>query len=285
MKTTFNRISAAAFVAVVTLSLPALPASAVDSTAKPSTFCTRIGSLMSANESTLDAHVATMKSDFAARTAQLGANQQNLDQKVAAARAKTLESFNQKVADLAAQEGLTDAQKTAIETFKTDMTTAEQTRRTAVDAARGTYRTQLKATITNYQTSLTNAVTTYQAAVRSAFSGASTGCGDGSALTTLRTNLKTARETLQASLKRDNIGIKELAQTRRSAVQAANTSFKESVREYTATLTAVLGGGTQAQLNHNNYWWFCRMRIVPSAKATIITQVALISQPPKISDG
>ena len=256
MKRTSKPLTIFVFLAVVLFAVPSAHVSAVTAGTTDSGnggFCVRVATLMSTNEANLEAHVASMQSNFSARMTQLAADQQNIDQKVATARTEAKAQFEQKITAMEAKTGLTAAQKQAIETFKANMEKAESTRETAVDQARETYRTNLADTISGQQTSLQSSVATYQAAIKSAFSTAAASCGDGQALTTLRASVKTARQALETARNADKVGatIKSLAETRRTAVQAANQAFVTAVQQYTQDLTAALAATTTSSSTTN----------------------------------
>ncbi len=204
--------------------------------------CTHITTLQSTNEAEMATHIAIMQTNFATRLAKITTDQAAVDQKVATARVNAHNQFEEKIKSMESQTGLTDTQKQAIETYKTDMNQAETTRETAIDKARTTYRTNLSNSALANQRTLTNAVNVYKTAVQSAFATASTNCGDGTALTTLKASIKTARETLtttRTATKTTN-EIKQYTTTRNDAIKAANKVFTDSVAQYTTTLTSAL---------------------------------------------
>ena len=210
--------------------------------------CTRVATIMSTNEANLAAHIASMNDNFKARLTKMTADKTAIDQKVITERTNAQNQFEQRITEMEAKSGLTDAQKQAISTFKTNMETAEATREAAVDSARDTYRTALMTQVQNHQQALTSDVNAYQVAVQSAFATATQNCGDGTAITTLRAAVKTARGTLSSQRDSAKIAseIKTLAATRNAAIKAANDAFRSAVSTYTAELTTALGATTSS---------------------------------------
>ncbi len=208
-----------------------------------SVACTHITTIESTNKATIATRMAGMQGDFAKRLTTITANKTDVDQKVASARAAANAQFESKIKSLEAQTGLTKIQLQAIATYKTDMQQAEVTREKAVDAARTTYRADLLAEVQTHQQDLSSAVAAYQTAVTAAFTTAATNCGDGTAVATLKTDVKSARETLTTARKSDKAttNIKQLATTRAASIKTANEAFAASVAIYTATLTTALG--------------------------------------------
>ncbi|NTW61630.1 hypothetical protein HGB24_03015 [Candidatus Saccharibacteria bacterium] len=210
-------------------------------------LCERVSTLEDANEMAVGTNMATMRNNFSARLAQINTNKDNIDQQVEIHRQQALAKFEEKIAAMLSKEGLTDAQKQAINTFKTNMETAETAREATIDAARLAYRDGLKTLLTNQQQTLTNAAIAYQEAISNAFKTASTSCSsDSSTITTLKAAIKDARETLETSREsnKDTDAIKTLATTRNTAIQNANEAFKQSAAEYAATLATALNAAT-----------------------------------------
>lgn len=215
--------------------------------------CTRITTLQSTTQATIATHIATMKTDFATRLTGISTRETTVDQSVATARANISTKFAAKVKELEAQAGLTPVQLTAIDAYKADMIKAEATREAAVDAARSAYRTSLAAEVQTHQTSLSSDVAAYQTAVTTAFTTAVANCGDGTALATLRSDVKTAHQTLETARKADKVttDIKAFATTRNDAIKAADTAFATSAAAYTATLTTILEAVTNSPQPNN----------------------------------
>lgn len=244
MKTISNIIKFAGSTGLLVglLIISTLPAYAVPATENTSGACTRIATLGDTSNATISGHIATMNNDFAARTANIANRSTTIDPKVDATRAKATQTFDTKITKIEAQTGLTAVQKTALETYLTNMHTAETTREAAVDAARTTYRTDLVTTVKTHQTNLTAAITTYQNSVSAAFTTAGANCGDGTAMATLKTSVKAARDTLKTARTDTKVAatIHTLITTRNTAIQAADTNFTQSAATYTSTLSAIL---------------------------------------------
>lgn len=117
----------------------------------------------------------------------------------------------------------------------------EKTREQAVDAARSSYRTAYAAQVTTHQAAR-KAATTLQTDILAAFSTAQANCGDGSAVSTLRSSVKKARDTFKSTRTDSAIktNVRQLTATRDSAVKAADSAFKQQLQTETATLKQVL---------------------------------------------
>jgi hypothetical protein len=204
--------------------------------------CLRVASLKNTGEMNVAARIAGMSTGFETRLATLTANQQEVDQKIQDSRMTVTTKFTDKVAELAGKPGLTDSQKAAIETYKTNMLDAEAIRETAVDAARAAYRTALLDKISAHQTALGTAATDFQVDISTAFQAASETCGDDSVMQTLRTTVKAARAAFQKSLDSSRVrsDIQQLAATRRAAVKTANDAFKQSATDLSHNLAEAL---------------------------------------------
>lgn len=208
--------------------------------------CTRIATLGSTNEATIESKKAAMQTDFANRLTKITSERTQVDQKVATFRVNLAKTFDDKVVKLEAQKNLSDTQKAAIETFKTDMTTAEATREKAVDSARQTYREGLLQAINDRQTALASAVNAFQTSVTDAFSTAASNCSDAGAMQTLKTTVKSARETLQGTRNDNKVGstVSQLAATRNASIKAADQAFAQSAASYGKTLATALAATT-----------------------------------------
>ncbi len=234
---------------VVTAIAVTLPAFAVENTT-PGTesgvaTCARITALSSSGRSSVSEKRSTLQTDFSKRLTNISTKQTGIDTKISDGRENASTKFNEKIASLEAQTGLTGAQKDAIATFKAGVAEAITVRKTSVDDARSAYRTALASQISTQQQALSSAVTTYQAAVTSAFTTAVANCTADNVVTTfasLKAGLKTARETLTAARTPDasKDAIKALIETRNTAIKAANQTFKTTVKALAATLKSAL---------------------------------------------
>jgi hypothetical protein len=190
----------------------------------------------------MNERIAAMEVDFQKRLSIISARHDEVDQKVATFRTTALDKFDLKVTELKSKTGLTTEQLTAIDTFVTSMKEAQAARAQAVDSARAAYRAALSEEITAHQARLLQAALVFQRSVSAAFTKAQTNCADKTAGVTLRTEIKTARDVFQTARKAEVTGssVKQLAETRRTAIKAANEEFVKKVKEYTATLKTAL---------------------------------------------
>ncbi len=252
MKATSSRFKAiVASVSTVVLSVfVVVPAFAVETTTgenrdTSATVCSRITTFAKTGKENLSEKRSTLQTDFSKRLSGIATKQTDVDKKVSEARLAAKTKFEEKIAKLEAKEDLTDVQKAAIETYKTEVQAAEVTRAAAIDDARAAYRTGLASLVTTNQQTLSSAVTTYQTAVSTALATATANCTEANAtatLATLKASLKSAREVLNAKRTPDTnkAAIKQLATTRDAAIKAANEAFKTKVTALTVTLKAAL---------------------------------------------
>ncbi len=247
MKTTSKKIITSGIIAPTLVLFTASAAMAINQPTNTgslkSTVCSRIENLQGTNESTVAKHMATLQTNFAARLAKITSNKTENDQKVLTARTNARNQFEEKIKTMESQEGITDVQKEAIETFKTNMEQAKDTRDAAVDNARTKYRTALMKTVSTQQQGLVDASNAYQTSVKSAFQTATANCGDEkTVMTNLRAAIKTTRQTMKdaRSASKATNEVKQFAATRNAAIQTANKTFADSAAKYASTLSAAL---------------------------------------------
>lgn len=130
----------------------------------------------------------------------------------------------------------TDEQKKALADFEAAYKAALAARRTAVDVAISTFRTGVKDAIAGRKTDAETAQKNFQSKVQAAFEKAKASCSSGTAdktvMTTLKSNLQSAKTQLQSDRKSsDKVGttVSQLAQTRRAAVEKAFADFKSAM--------------------------------------------------------
>lgn len=252
MKTVSNKVIIASIISSALLALSTLPVAAISDNASDnsqsgsgtgsSATCTRISSLKNTNESGVAAKITTMQNNFTSNKLKLTENTAEVNQKLATARAAIKSQFEEKIQTMLSQTGLTDAQAQAINTYKIDMDQAEIVRETAVDAARNEYQLALINMVQSQQQNLINAANSYQTTVQAAFNTANTNCSDNNSMSTLRSAVKTARQTLTTARETTQTmtTARQQTTTRNAAIKAANEAFAESVATYSATLTAAL---------------------------------------------
>lgn len=222
------------------------PAIAIPTTDQ-SEACTKADLLQSNNQTRLETHLTTMKTNFAARLTKMTSNKAEIEQKVTTNRLDAKTKFEERIQNLESIAGLTDTQKQAIETYRINMQQAETSRQTAVDSAREQYRAALMNTVTTQQQTLTQAANTYRITVQAAFETAKINCDDGTAMLTLRNTIKTARQTMVSTRTQTELKaqIKQHATIRNEAIKLANDAFKASAKTYTNALIAVLKPTTE----------------------------------------
>lgn len=242
MKAIFNIASVAVVSIVSTISLANVPTYAIE-TVKTEVSCARVASLALTSTAEVTKRLATMQSNFIKRLADVNSRHDEVDQKVATVRTEATSKFDAKLVALKAQTGLTTAQLAAIDTFGTGVHDAQDVRRAAVDAARDAYRSALAGAISANQTSLTAAASAYKSSVDTAFTIAQSTCSESTALPTLRSSIKSARETFMNATKRPDdttAAIRQLVTTRDAAIKTADTAFVAKVTSLKTTLKAAL---------------------------------------------
>ncbi len=207
-----------------------------------SAVCKQIQNDDTTRQAAVATKITAMQSDFASRIGSIENRQQTIDPKVAAARLKAQNDFDVKIQALLERSGLTDAQKTAITTFQSQVKQAEKTREDAVDAARTTYRNALMEAVGTHQNNLVAAANTFKESIASAFTTAeTTGCDDAT-MATLRNQVREARTAFASNRTAANVtsDIKTLMQARDQAIKDANTAFAKAVAGYATTLKEAL---------------------------------------------
>jgi len=183
-----------------------------------------------------------MATNYSNRLKKITSGETAADVKLATVRTNAKKQFQDKIAQLESTAGLTNAQKQAIETYKTGMETAEMARESAVDMARSNYRTALTALLEEQQKVLTNTAAAYQAAFEKAFAAATTDCNNAN-LPTVKKAVQTAHQDLKTAVSNVKISdkIKQLETTRNNAIKTANDAFTKQATAYTKTLKTALG--------------------------------------------
>jgi hypothetical protein len=141
----------------------------------------------------------------------------------------------------------TGAQKAAVATFKTKVADSVAKRRAAVDQAIATYKTELKALLGNRTTSTDANAVALEAKIDAAKAKALTSCKAGVAPEQVKTDLKAAIEAaktdykaLQAPVKNITPEMAALKAARKTAIDAAITTFKSEIEAARAELTSAL---------------------------------------------
>lgn len=248
----FGRLGAVIFIAAALVITPTF-AQEVEEEETPlttATLCSRIDAIGLANQNRVTTRKTTMTASLNTRLTTVQERKSTADDRIVQARTAIDERFEQRIVALqetfseeAAANNASETQLAAIETFKTNMIEAETDRRTAVDEARTTYRTAVVLEFKSHQAALIAAAKTYEAAVATAFGAAKANCTSASALPTLRSDLKAAKNALTEARSTDErtAEIRSLIADRNEAIQSANQTFAELAKEYATTLADELG--------------------------------------------
>ncbi|MEI6587393.1 MAG: hypothetical protein WCO05_00410 [Candidatus Moraniibacteriota bacterium] len=173
------------------------------------------------------------------------------DARLAEIRAKAEAEMAKKMADLLSKPGITDAQKTAINTFSATQKTALAKRRAAVDAARKTFQTGVQSAVSTKQSGMDAVVATFKNSISAAFGKAKTDCGAGvevgAVKETLRASLKTAREKFKSDRESNaklKVSIEPLIVARKTAFEAARNAYKATMEPARTALKAAFPDGS-----------------------------------------
>jgi hypothetical protein len=140
----------------------------------------------------------------------------------------------------------TDAQKLAVETYKSTIANAVTVRRTSVDSAVKVYRDGLNAVLGTHNTAVSQAVAVFKTSVNAALSKAKADCASGvasqTAKETFNKSINDARKILQDTRKNaeTNSGLTALKKIRNDAVALAITNFKTVTEKARADLMIAL---------------------------------------------
>ena len=144
----------------------------------------------------------------------------------------------------------TDEKKAAVAEFKRTVEAAADTRREAVDSAISAFRKSVDAAVMTQKENRAGGIETFGAIIEVALNQAKEDCADGKSPDAVRsafqTSLKSARNTLQSERKEgDTLGliIKDLAETRQTAMKSALDAFKSTLEQAKADLKEAFGTG------------------------------------------
>jgi nitrate reductase assembly molybdenum cofactor insertion protein NarJ len=180
-------------------------------------------------------------------TERVGANSARLTE----LRSKVDAEMAKKIADLLAKTGITDAQKSAVNTFSATQKTALTKKRAAIDAARNTFQVGVANAVNTKQAGMDAVMATFKNSISAAFGKAKTDCTAsveiGSVRETLRASLKTAREKMQTDKEANaklKVSIEPLVEARKTAFETARNTYKTTMEAARTTLQAAFPDGT-----------------------------------------
>lgn len=210
-----------------------------------SQLCARLSDL----EAKIDQQIETRKAKIeASRTDaenRIKSRWEERDAKLAANRKQHDFNRSQHYEKLEAR-ATTDAQKTAVEQFRTEMEAAVALRREAVNVAGLTFRQGLSNALTSRTAKVDTAMGAYANSVTTAIDKAQADCASGIApktvRSTLQADLKAAREKFVADKRAIEALISQmepLVTARKAALQKAADDFKAAAEAATAKLRAV----------------------------------------------
>ena len=137
----------------------------------------------------------------------------------------------------------TDAQKTAVETFRLAVEKAVSERRQSQDVARNSYRSGVDSLVSERKSELEGAANEFKQSVEDALSKAKTACENGTPIDTVKAGLKSDLDEAKAELKSatesiPNLSdsIKALVEQRKSSLDSAKTVFESALEKARADL-------------------------------------------------
>jgi len=249
MKLISNKLAAA--LAAVSISSPvfalgASVTSALSTTAssRETSFCTELPTTINTVNSNISKLTGKLNTAQATRLSNLNSRWTKADQTLAADRSQWAADRQAQFTKLEAK-ATTDSQKAAVSTFESTITSAINTRELANDAARATYRTAVTNLVSTKQSGTNGQVAAFTSSVNSAESTATAGCqanpSSAANRTTFQTALRTARTTYISYRNSDNniaSQVKALAQTRDTAIQTNDSTFKAAAAAAETALKA-----------------------------------------------
>ena len=254
MKTTLSKILITTIISPALILLTVSPAMAVvapkTTTTNPDANinidagnCFHVVSLRTSGRDGFATHLTKMNAASSDRMKKIATDKTGVDKKLTVARGDTKKQFEEKIANLEKTAGLTDAQKQAIETYKTNMEMAKANREFAVDKARDDYNIALSTALVEQQTSLSNAVIAYQTAFEKVFATATSSCAKTTDMSTVKSAVQTARKDLKTAIAKSKTSekIQQLVTVRNNAIQAAKDNFVKQATSFTKTLKTALG--------------------------------------------
>jgi len=228
-------------------------AQAAKTQARVNAFCTNLSNSTRPMVAKVQENRGKATSDWASKDAALNAEWKQADEKITSARALSDKERTADYEKLMAK-AKTDDQKAAVEAYEQAVNSAVAARRSSYDAARQTFRSSVLSNISARRSAAQTQLSTFQASVSSAISTAQASCAsnptDISGIkSTLQANLKSARETFQASRGTEkqgavNFQVQQLAATRNASFESANKTFKSAMSEARATLQKAFNNST-----------------------------------------
>ncbi|MCX6728280.1 MAG: hypothetical protein NTV39_00720 [Candidatus Saccharibacteria bacterium] len=243
MKTILSKILITTIISPALVLLTVSPVLAVDNSDITPPECLRVITLRTTGREGFATNLAKMNTGSSDRMKKIAASKSNVDKQLTTARENAKKKFEQEVAKLESTTGLTDSQKQAIETYKSDMENAKITREFAVDTARTEYQRAMASAVTEQQTALTAAVITYQTSFEKAFATVTTNCAKGTNMAAVKTAVQTAHKDLKTTISnlKTSDKIKQLTKTRDDAIKTARDDFAKQAAILTKTLKSALG--------------------------------------------
>lgn len=210
-------------------------------------FCTRITEHATKFDQKMGERETTLKEKRDERATQWEARWKKHDEERAAHRAQWDRNRAEQFAKMETR-ATTDAEKQAVATFKTTMTTAIAARRTAIDAAIKTFREGFQKTMTARKDAINAAVQSFKTAEKAAFDKAKADCSTGIAPKTIRDTLHASLKAARDKFAQDRRAIDKLQSSldpliaaRKTAIQKAISDFKTAAEKARADLKKALG--------------------------------------------
>lgn len=250
-----------ATISLAVLTLPALVsalsygpgASTSDSSQrKNAAMCSKLNPLGASYNLKINARKNTLDQNRAARDTKLKAAQDAWQQAITAKRAQwdQIRADNFKKLE---QKATTDAQKVAVTAYEQAVADAVSTRRSAYDAAHKAFQASLAKAISDRRSMINSQISTLQDQVNTNLTTAIANCTSQgrAAITQLRMDIKSDRQSFTAGVKTDDKVRLEMAQlqaTRKLADNTADQAFRAAMKAAReALLTAFKGSNISIQ--------------------------------------
>lgn len=264
MKTIFRKTAAGALIAILSATLipiPPIQAQTSENSQRPTKeeiktkindkFCATIengNGKFSENWAQREAKLKQKKEEKKNKwTERMAKN----DARILELRAKADATMEKTLNDLLAKEGITDAQKKAIETYRSTRKTALAAKRSVTDAARDTFQAGVQSAVNTRQAGMDAITAAFKTSVSAAFGKAKTDCAAGvdagTVRETLRASLRTAREKMQADKEANTklkVSLEPLIAARKAKFEEARTAYKAVMEPALAALKAAFPDGS-----------------------------------------
>lgn len=240
----------AATLAVLTLIGP-LGVAAQSATSTPSgngkDFCDRLGTISTNLEKRISHREEQFRRSKDNRLENFIKHASSTSERLESTRDKWDENRKEQYAKLL-ERADTDAEKKAVEQFRSAMDAAMAKRRAAIDAAIKTFETDIKGMLGSRKVGLEKAATAFRTSEQAAIKEAQDTCKNGKSIKTVREIFNRKLHTIQRTFEGDRgdanrlgVGFEGFARKRTEALREAREIYDSAARKARQDLKAVLG--------------------------------------------